>query len=334
VDVIRGSRATIRRNAKPLAGPCDGVLSKSRGRNLMTEHHTADAVANARVLSEALPYMRRFAGKTVVVKYGGHAMGDDKVASDFARDVVLLKQVGINPIVVHGGGPQIGQMLQRLNIKSDFVDGLRVTDAQTVEIVEMVLAGSINKSIVAHINKVGGCAIGLSGKDGGLIRARKLTRTKRDPDSNIEKVLDLGFVGEPEHIEPKILETLAKSDIIPVIAPVGQGPDGETYNINADTVAGAIAGAVRATRLLMMTDVVGVLDRNKNLLSTLSVDQVRALIADGTIHGGMIPKVETCLMAVEMGVEAAVILDGRVQHAILLELFTERGVGTLIGRAA
>ncbi|HEX6979851.1 MAG TPA: acetylglutamate kinase [Alphaproteobacteria bacterium] len=300
----------------------------------MTEHHTADAVANARVLSEALPYMRRFAGKTVVVKYGGHAMGDDKVASDFARDVVLLKQVGINPIVVHGGGPQIGQMLQRLDIKSDFVDGLRVTDAKTVEIVEMVLAGSINKAIVAHINKVGGCAIGLSGKDGGLIQARKLTRTKRDPDSNIERVLDLGFVGEPERIEPKILETLARSDIIPVIAPVGQGPDGETYNINADTVAGAIAGAVRAARLLMMTDVVGVLDRNKNLLSTLSVDQVRALIADGTIHGGMIPKVETCLMAVEKGVEAAVILDGRVQHAILLELFTERGVGTLIGRTA
>lgn len=300
----------------------------------MTEHHIADAVANARVLSEALPYMRRFAGKTVVVKYGGHAMGDDKVASDFARDVVLLKQVGINPIVVHGGGPQIGQMLQRLDIKSDFVDGLRVTDAKTVEIVEMVLAGSINKAIVAHINKVGGCAIGLSGKDGGLIQARKLTRTKRDPDSNIERVLDLGFVGEPERIEPKILETLARSDIIPVIAPVGQGPDGETYNINADTVAGAIAGAVRAARLLMMTDVVGVLDRNKNLLSTLSVDQVRALIADGTIHGGMIPKVETCLMAVEKGVEAAVILDGRVQHAILLELFTERGVGTLIGRTA
>lgn len=299
----------------------------------MTEHHTADAVANARVLSEALPYMRRFAGKTVVVKYGGHAMGDDKVASDFARDVVLLKQVGINPIVVHGGGPQIGQMLQRLNIKSDFVDGLRVTDAQTVEIVEMVLAGSINKSIVAHINKVGGCAIGLSGKDGGLIRARKLTRTKRDPDSNIEKVLDLGFVGEPEHIEPKILETLAKSDIIPVIAPVGQGPDGETYNINADTAAGAIAAALSATRLFLLTDVPGVLDGQGTLIPDLSPDRARELIDEGVIRGGMIPKIETCLAAVDQGVDAAVILDGRVPHALLIEIFTDGGAGTLIGEA-
>jgi acetylglutamate kinase len=300
----------------------------------MHDSHNAEAVAKARVLSEALPYMRRFAGKTIVVKYGGHAMGDEAVASDFARDVVLLKQVGINPIVVHGGGPQIGQMLERLNIKSDFVDGLRVTDAKTVEIVEMVLAGSINKAIVAAINKVGGCAVGLSGKDGGLILARKLTRTKRDPDSNIERVLDLGFVGEPDRINPTILETLAKSDIIPVVAPVGLGADGETYNINADTVAGAIAGAARATRMLMMTDVAGVLDKGKALISRLSVPQVRALIGDGTISGGMIPKVETCLYAVDRGVEAAVILDGRVPHAILLELFTERGVGTMIGNAA
>jgi acetylglutamate kinase len=299
----------------------------------MHDSQNSDAVANARVLSEALPYMRRFAGRTIVVKYGGHAMGDETVAGQFARDIDLLKQVGINPIVVHGGGPQIGQMLERLNIKSTFVDGLRVTDAKTVEVVEMVLAGSINKSIVAAINKVGGCAVGLCGKDGGLITARKVTRTKRDPDSNIERVLDLGFVGEPDHINPAILETLAKSDIIPVVAPVGVGADGATYNINADTVAGAIAGAVRASRMLMMTDVAGVLDKQKTLISRLSVAQVKALIADGTISGGMIPKVETCLYAVDRGVEAAVIIDGRVPHAILLELFTERGVGTMIGNA-
>jgi acetylglutamate kinase len=300
----------------------------------MNDSQNTEAVAKARILSEALPYMRRFAGKTVVVKYGGHAMGDEAVAGEFARDVVLLKQVGVNPIVVHGGGPQIGQMLERLNIKSNFIDGLRVTDAKTVEVVEMVLSGSINKAIVAAINKVGGCAVGLSGKDGGLILARKLTRTKRDPDSNIERILDLGFVGEPERVNPGILETLAKSDIIPVIAPVGMGAHGETYNINADTVAGAVAGAVRAARLLMMTDVMGVLDKNKALIQRLSVAQVRAMIGDGTIHGGMIPKVEMCLEAVDLGVEAAVILDGRVPHAILLELFTERGVGTMIGRGA
>jgi acetylglutamate kinase len=300
----------------------------------MHDSQNSEAVAKARVLSEALPYMRRFAGKTVVVKYGGHAMGDETMASQFARDIVLLKQVGINPIVVHGGGPQIGQMLERLNIKSTFVDGLRVTDSKTVEVVEMVLAGSINKSIVAAINKVGGCAVGLCGKDGGLITARKVTRTKRDPDSNIERVLDLGFVGEPDRINPAILETLAKSDIIPVVAPVGIGADGETYNINADTVAGAIAGAVRAARMLMMTDVTGVLDKQKALISRLSVAQVKTLIEDGTISGGMIPKVETCLYAVDRGVEASVIIDGRVPHAILLELFTERGVGTMIGNTA
>jgi acetylglutamate kinase len=300
----------------------------------MHDSQNTDAVAKARILSEALPYMRRFAGRTIVVKYGGHAMGDEAMAGEFARDIVLLKQVGINPIVVHGGGPQIGQMLERLNIKSTFIDGLRVTDAKTVEVVEMVLAGSINKSIVAAINKVGGCAVGVCGKDGGLITARKVTRTKRDPDSNIERVLDLGFVGEPDRINPSILDTLAKSDIIPVVAPVGLGADGATYNINADTVAGAIAGAVRASRMLMMTDVAGVLDKQKALISRLSVAQVKALIADGTISGGMIPKVETCLYAVDRGVEAAVIIDGRVPHAILLELFTERGVGTMIGNGA
>jgi acetylglutamate kinase len=291
----------------------------------------AEAALKAKVLAEALPYMRRYAGKTIVIKYGGHAMGEGGDA--FARDVVLLKQVGINPIVVHGGGPQIGDMLERLKIKSAFVDGLRVTDRATVEIVEMVLAGSINKQIVGSITAAGGVAIGLSGKDGGLITARKLRRTKVDPDSQIEKVVDLGFVGEPERINTAVLETLARSHIIPVIAPVGVGSGGESYNINADTVAGAVAAAVRATRLLLLTDVPGVLDKEKELLSELSVERVRALIADGTISGGMIPKVETCLDAVEGGVEGAVILDGRVANAILLELFTEAGPGTLIGHA-
>ena len=291
----------------------------------------ADAAAAAHTLAEALPYMRRYARQTVVVKYGGHAMGDQATARNFARDIALLKQVGVNPIVVHGGGPQISQMLDRLKMKSEYIDGLRVTDAAAVEIVEMVLSGSINKEITAQINAAGARAIGLSGKDGGLIRARKLTRTKRDPDSNIEKLLDLGFVGEPEKIDPAIINSLVQADLIPVIAPIGLGPNGETYNINADTVAGAVAAAVKASRLLLLTDVAGVLDANKKLMPRLSVGQVRALIADGTISGGMIPKVETCLAAVETGVGASVILDGRIQHAVLLEIFTESGIGTLIG---
>ena len=293
---------------------------------------TVDPNTRAAVLSEALPYFRRYSGKTVVVKYGGHAMGDDAVAERFAADVVLLKQVGINPIVVHGGGPQIGEMLKRLRIKSDFVDGLRVTDRATVEIVEMVLSGSINKQIVSAINEAGGYAIGLSGKDANLIRARKLTRTKVDPDSNIEKVLDLGFVGEPEAINATVLETLRNSAIIPVIAPIGVGEDGQTYNINADTVAGAVAGAVKAARFLLLTDVPGVLDKSKKLIPELTADESRRLIEDGTIAGGMIPKVETCLQALAEGVEAAVIVDGRVSHAILLELFAEGGAGTIIRR--
>jgi len=290
-----------------------------------------DAAGKAAILSEALPYMRRYSGKTILVKYGGHAMGDEALGDSFARDVVLLKQVGINPVVVHGGGPQIGQMLERLKIKSEFIDGLRVTDLATVEIVEMVLSGSINKQIVAAINRAGGCAVGLSGKDGGLIRARRLERTKRDPDSNIEKVLDLGFVGEPYAINADFLATFVRSDMIPVIAPIGIGDAGETYNINADTVAGAVAAALRATRLLLLTDVPGVLDGDKHLINEMSVDQALALIADGTISGGMIPKVETCLGAVRGGVEAAVIVDGRMAHPILLELFSE-GAGTLIRR--
>ncbi|QJE71869.1 acetylglutamate kinase [Aerophototrophica crusticola] len=289
-------------------------------------------IAKARTLSEALPYMRRYSGKTVVVKYGGHAMGNQELAKRFASDIVLLKQVGIYPIVVHGGGPQIGQMLDRLNIKSTFVDGLRVTDKATMEIAEMVLSGSINKEIVALINDEGGDAIGLSGKDDDLIEARKVTRTKRDPDSNIERIVDLGFVGDPFRINPGLLMKLRQADIIPVIAPVGIGEDGETYNINADTAAGAIAAAVGATRLLLLTDVAGFLDKDKNLVPSLSVEAAKAAIADGTAFGGMIPKLETCIEAVEGGVEGAVILDGRVPHAILLEIFTEGGAGTLVGR--
>jgi acetylglutamate kinase len=295
---------------------------------------TVDPNTRAAVLSEALPFFRRYSGRTVVVKYGGHAMGDEVVAERFAADVVLLKQVGINPIVVHGGGPQIGQMLKRLRIKSDFIDGLRVTDRATVEIVEMVLSGSINKQIVSAINARGGYAIGLSGKDANLIRARKLTRTKVDPDSNIERILDLGFVGEPEAINATVLETLRNSAIIPVIAPIGAGEDGQTYNINADTVAGAVAGAVKAARFLLLTDVAGVLDKSKALIPELTAAEARRLIEDGTIAGGMIPKVETCLAALDQGVEAAVIVDGRVPHAIILELFAEGGAGTLIKRGA
>ncbi len=290
-------------------------------------------VEKARTLSDALPYMRRYMGETFVVKYGGHAMGEESLAQSFARDVILLKQVGIHPIVVHGGGPQIGHMLDRLKIKSEFIDGLRVTDRATVEIVEMVLAGSINKQIVSDINAAGGMAIGFSGKDGNLIQARKLRRTKRDEDSNIEKILDLGFVGEPIKINPHVLSVFGKSDIIPVVAPIGIGDNGETYNINADTAAGAIAAAIGATRLLLLTDVAGVLDQSGSLIKEMTASDARRLIADGTIRGGMIPKVETCLDATSAGVDAAVIIDGRVPHALLLEIFTEHGVGTLI-RAA
>jgi acetylglutamate kinase len=284
----------------------------------------------AGILTEALPYMRRHSGHTFVIKYGGHAMGDAELAAVFARDIVLLKQVGINPVVVHGGGPQIGAMLERLMIKSDFVDGLRVTDAATVEIVEMVLSGQINKQIVASIADAGGRAVGISGKDGGLIRVRKLERTVRDPDSNIEKVVDLGFVGDPDHVDPHILNVLRNTDIIPVIAPLGVDEAGQTFNINADTVAGAIAAALGATRLLLLTDVEGVMDKDGTLIPEMTVKDAAARRQDGTLTGGMIPKVETCVDAVEKGVEASVILDGRVPHAILLELFTEHGSGTLI----
>ncbi len=289
--------------------------------------------AQARTLSEALPFMRQYAGKVIVIKYGGHAMGDEKLAAMFARDIVLLKQVGMHPVIVHGGGPQIGAMLERLKIGSNFIDGLRVTDAETVEVVEMVLAGTINKQIAASINDAGGLAIGLSGKDGNLIRASKIRRTKKDPDSNIEKILDLGFVGEPETINTEILDIFKVTEVIPVIAPIGYGGKGETYNINADTAAGAIASALDANRFLLLTDVAGVQDDNGELIPEISSAKAEKMIAEGTISGGMIPKVETCLHAVEEGVEAAVILDGRKPHAILLELFTDHGVGTLIKAA-
>jgi acetylglutamate kinase len=295
---------------------------------------TADPalLARAQTLTEALPFMQRYAGKTFVIKYGGHAMGDPDAARDFARDVVLMKQVGINPVVVHGGGPQIGEMLGKLGVQSSFVDGLRVTDAETAKIAEMVLSGAINKEIVGWIGQAGGRAIGLSGKDGGLVVAHKLKRTKRDPDSNIERVVDLGFVGDPRHVDRSIIDTQVAAGFIPVIAPIAIGDHGETFNVNADTMAGAIAAALGATRLFLMTDVPGVLDKAGTLLPELDADGISRLKADGTISGGMIPKVDTCLAAVVGGAEAAVILDGRVPHAMLLEIFTTSGVGTLVRR--
>jgi len=294
------------------------------------ETSMSNRVRKASTLSEALPFMQHYDGATVVIKYGGHAMGDKQLAHDFARDVVQLKQTGVNPIIVHGGGPQIGTMLERLGIKSTFADGLRVTNRETVDIVEMVLAGSINKEIVVAINKAGGKAAGLCGKDGNLVVARKLRRTKKDQGSNIERILELGYVGEPEEINPGILNAIIGSDIIPVIAPIGVSRDGETYNINADTVAGALASALRAKRLLLLTDVPGILDNNGTLIAELDLDQARELQHDGIISGGMVPKLETCIRAVEGGVEAVVILDGRVSHSVLLEIYTEHGVGTLI----
>jgi acetylglutamate kinase len=284
----------------------------------------------ARILSEALPYMQRYDEEIIVVKYGGHAMGDEHLARDFARDIVLLEQTAINPIVVHGGGPQIEAMLKKVGVESQYAAGLRITDAKTLEIVEMVLAGSINKQMVGYINEAGGKAVGLCGKDGNMVVARKLTRTVIDPDSAIEKVIDLGFVGEPDKVDTTVLTQILGRELIPVLAPVAAAANGGTFNVNADTFAGAIAGALKAKRLLLLTDVPGVLDKSKGLIKELSVDDARRLIADGTISGGMIPKVETCIEALDHGVEGVVILDGKVPHAVLLELFTELGSGTLI----
>jgi acetylglutamate kinase len=294
------------------------------------DRETAEAIGRARLISAALPYMLAYDQKVVVVKYGGHAMGDADLAKAFARDITLLETSGVRPVVVHGGGPQIGEMLDKLGIKSEFRAGLRVTDKRTVDVVEMVLAGSINKEIVMAINAAGGKAVGLSGKDGNMVFAEKVTRTTKDPDSNIEQVIDLGFVGEPKTVNRTVIDMVLGAELIPVIAPVAPGSDGETYNVNADTFAGAIAGALNATRLLFLTDVPGVLDKQGKLLKELTVNQVEDLIADGTISGGMIPKVETCVEALARGVEGVVILNGKTPHAVLLELFTDHGAGTLI----
>ena len=297
----------------------------------MTDHAPDPAMlAKAETLTDALPYMQRYAGKTFVVKYGGHAMGDAALARNFAQDIVLLKAVGINPVVVHGGGPQIGAMLARVGVESEFVDGLRVTTKETAEIAEMVLSGAINKELVSWIGQAGGSAIGISGKDGGFVKASKLRRTERDPDSNIERIIDLGYVGEPKRVDRSVVDKISAAGMIPVIAPIGVGDDGATYNINADTMAGAVASALRAARLFLLTDVPGVLDKQGDLLTDLDPTKIQALVDEGTISGGMIPKLETCVKAVQEGVDAAVILDGRIPHAMLLEIFTSKGAGTLV----
>ncbi len=298
----------------------------------MTSQQPVNPHEQAEILMQALPHMLRYDEATIVVKYGGHAMGDEAKSRDFARDMVLLEQSGVNPVVVHGGGPQIGSMLTKLGIQSRFSDGLRITDKATIEIVEMVLAGAINKQIVGTINAQGGRAIGLCGKDGNMVMARKVSRQATGSAAEVEDVVDLGFVGEPDKLDMTVLEQILGRELIPVLAPVAQGADGETYNVNADTFAGAIAGALKAKRLLLLTDVPGVLDKEKNLIKELRVDEIRGLIADGTISGGMIPKVETCIYALEKGVEGVVILDGKIPHAVLVELLTDHGAGTLITR--
>lgn len=321
-DKNKKDKGGSKSNLKPVA-MADLSIQKD------VKNNNQDWLMKAKTLCEALPYMRRFAGETFVIKFGGSAMTEENVRK-FAEDVVLLKQVGINPVIVHGGGPQIGEMLKKLDIKTSFIDGLRVTDAATIEVVEMVLCGSINKNIVNKINQAGGMAAGLSGKDGNLITARKLTRVKKDQESNIEQIINLGFVGEPSYVNPEILNSFENSDIIPVIAPVGVGENGETYNINADTAAGAIASALGAAKLIILTDVDGVLLPNKELVSHLSVSTAKKLIADGVITGGMIPKIETCISALENEVEYAHILNGSVDHILLMEIFTESGAGTMI----
>ena len=289
-----------------------------------------DLLAKTGMLIEALPFMRRYSDKTILIKFGGHAMGKADYVNAFASDIALLDQVGARPVVVHGGGPQIGEMLAKLKIESNFIDGLRVTDETTISIVEMVLAGGINKALVAAIASAGGRAVGVSGKDGGLITARKLMAVAKSSDSAIQKAVDLGFVGEPAKIDVTVLDALMMHNLIPVVAPVGSGGDGETYNINADTAAGAISAALNAKRMLMLTDVRGVHDKDGNLIPSLTISQAEGLILDGTVSGGMIPKVETCIEAVQGGAEGAVIMDGRVPHSLLIELFTEHGMGTII----
>ena len=289
-----------------------------------------DLLAKTGMLVEALPFMRRYSDKTILIKFGGHAMGKTDYVNAFASDIALLDQVGARPVVVHGGGPQIGEMLTKLKIESNFIDGLRVTDEATISIVEMVLAGGINKALVAAIASAGGRAVGVSGKDGGLITARKLMAVAKSSDSAIQKAVDLGYVGEPANIDVTVLDALMMHNLIPVVAPIGSGEDGKTYNINADTAAGAISAALNAKRMLMLTDVTGVQDKGGNLIPSLTISQAEALILDGTVSGGMIPKVETCIEAVQGGAEGAVIMDGRVPHSLLIELFTEHGMGTII----
>ena len=289
------------------------------------------AQAQARILAEALPYMQRYERQTVVVKYGGHAMGDPALAAAFAQDIVLLKQSGVKPIVVHGGGPQIASMLNRLQLRSEFVNGLRVTDKPTVEVVEMVLAGLINKEIVTAINRQGGKAVGISGKDANLMIAKRITEMA-DRESNLMKAVDIGYVGDPAEVNPHIVEVITASDLIPVIAPVAINREGETLNVNADTFASALAARMKAKRLLLLTDVAGVLGRDGSLVERLTIEEARKLIASGVISGGMIPKIEGCIEVVEAGVEGVVVIDGRVAHCVLLELFTEHGVGTLVAR--
>ena len=284
----------------------------------------------ADLLTETLPFMKRYANKVIVVKFGGNAMGKKEYITSFANDIVLLQQVGMLPVVVHGGGPQIGEMLSKLKIKSEFINGLRVTDSATIDVVEMVLSGVTNKSIVTAISNSGAKSVGISGKDGNLITAKRLTTLDENFDSNLEKVIDLGYVGEPEKIDPQVIKALINEKMIPVIAPVGMGNDGLTYNINADTAAGAISAAMKASRMIMLTDVTGVLDKNGNLIPELTIDQALELIEKKVVVGGMIPKVKTCIDAVEGGAEASVIMDGRMPHSLLLELFTEHGVGTII----
>jgi acetylglutamate kinase len=292
---------------------------------------TAKSAADrAQILIEALPYIQRFQGKTIVIKYGGNAMVDEGLKQSFARDVVLMKLVGMNPVIVHGGGPQIGKLLERIGKKSEFVQGMRVTDRETMDVVEMVLGGLVNKEIVSLINKNGGKAIGLTGKDGGLIRARKLLMKSVPAEGLPSEIIDIGHVGEVESIDPEVVALLDTQNFIPVIAPIGVGPDGEAYNINADVVAGKLAITLRAEKLMLLTNTTGVLDKEGKLLTGLTVGKVNALIADGTIHGGMLPKVNYALDAVNSGVKSAHIIDGRVEHAVLLEVFTDQGVGTLI----
>lgn len=291
-----------------------------------------ELIAKANVLMETLPWIKRFYGKTIVIKYGGNAMVEEHLREGFARDVIMMKYIGLNPVVVHGGGPQIGKVLEAMKIESRFIQGMRVTDSETMDVVEMVLGGKVNKEIVTNINRQGGKAVGITGKDGGLIQARKLEMTAINPDTLTPEIIDIGMVGEVESVDPTIIKSLKENDFIPVIAPIGGGLNGETYNINADLVAGRIAGALKAEKLILLTDIEGVKDKQGKLISTIDIQRVPDLINNGTIAGGMIPKVNCCVDAIEEGVTRAHIIDGRMEHACLLEMFTDKGIGTVVAR--